>query len=128
MRHGSFSTDRSDLYPRIDPRDIDNVMDVEWLASAIPGVPGAGTVRIWPNPFRRTVNIRLDLPAATDIEIAIYDASGRHIRDLSARPGEGAVFAWDGTDRAGRSLTPGVYFCKITSGRATLSKKIMFLK
>jgi hypothetical protein len=128
MRCGSFSTDRAALYPRIDPRDIDNVMDVEWLASAPPVRPGTSIVQIWPNPFMKSVTIRLDQAVARNAEIAIYDASGRHVRDLSPNAGEGAIFSWDGTDREGRNLTPGVYFCKITSGEITLSKKVMLLR
>jgi hypothetical protein len=41
--------------------------------------------------------------------IAIYDATGRRVRDLAFAPGETRV-VWDGTDEAGLETEPGVYF------------------
>jgi hypothetical protein len=46
--------------------------------------------------------------------LGIFDVSGRLIRRLSMQPlgiGEG-YFRWDGLDRRGKRVAPGVYFAR----------------
>lgn len=43
-------------------------------------------------------------------EVAIYDLSGRRVRELAARA-DG--YRWDGRGQDGRLLPPGAYICRI---------------
>jgi hypothetical protein len=57
-----------------------------------------------PNPFRRVTNIT---PAQGIRSIAIYDALGRLVCELPVKKG---IAQWNGRDRAGNQVNPGVYF------------------
>ncbi|MBD3160598.1 MAG: S8 family serine peptidase [Candidatus Eisenbacteria bacterium] len=80
-----------------------------------PDRPAAAALTGAPNPFRDRARIRFSVPAAGDVRLAVYDATGRRIRTLI----DGAVaagpnqFTWDGRDDTGRPLGSGVYFYRL---------------
>ena len=76
-------------------------------AASEPRLPERETGRIItavPNPFRKLTNITF---APGFRSIAIYDALGRLVRELPADKGS---TQWDGRDRLGNQVSPGVYF------------------
>jgi hypothetical protein len=77
-----------------------------------------------PNPSASLALVPLRFHGMTRVEAArvalvIFDAAGRSVRRLP--PKEAAdgrlVFAWDGRDRSGREIPPGVYFARLGAGR-----------
>jgi len=68
-----------------------------------------------PNPFRSTVRLSYEIPAASNIALKVYDRSGRVV----AMPVRGRVepgrynLTWHATDSNGRTMAPGVYFCRL---------------
>ena len=128
MSKGSFSTDRPELYGRIDPRDIDDVIDVSSHASA-PGRPAAlAPMLICPNPFKSSTKIICNLSGNESADLNIYDVSGRKVKDLSRVFKAGEEMVWDGSDSAGRKLPPGTYFCKLKTDDYTFSRKIVLVE
>jgi hypothetical protein len=89
--------------------------------------PLAGSLRASPNPFRRSLTLRWDLPAALPFRIAIFDATGRLIRTIDTRGAEGSNASqsgqatWDGTDARGAPLPSGIYFYSLECGGGTSS-------
>jgi hypothetical protein len=88
-------------------------------------------VRSAPNPFRSSITIWYDAPPeGGPVRLEVLDAAGRRIATLV----DGAVAAgpqrarWSGTDAAGRPVESGVYLARLTSGRATRTLKLLFLK
>ena len=80
-----------------------------------------------PNPFRTAARLSYEIPAAARIALKIYDRSGR----LVAVPVSGMVqpgrynLSWRATDREGRTVAPGVYFCRLQnldSGASSVQK------
>jgi hypothetical protein len=75
----------------------------------------------FPNPFRSDVTLRFrvqslsdELAGATEHEnIVIFDCAGREVRAIGVTlsPGEHSI-TWDGSDRKGVMVPPGVYFCR----------------
>jgi hypothetical protein len=127
MSKGSFSTDRPELYGRIDPRDIDDVIDISSHASA-PRIPAAlAPMLVYPNPFKRSTTITCSLTGTESIDLAIYDVSGREVMDLSPALRAGEEMVWDGRDSRGRRLPPGAYFCKLKMGDCSFTRKIVLL-
>jgi hypothetical protein len=61
-------------------------------------------------------------------DLAIFDVSGRRIRRLPAASGTsgGVLTRWDLRDDSGHSVTPGVYFVRL-SARAQLVKRLVVL-
>ncbi len=126
MEHGSFETDRPDLYARVDPRDIDAVIDT---SSRIPREPVAGSpVEVFPNPFTERTRMALNLPAAAAVDITIFDVTGRNVFSMTTEEAKKADFFWYGRDSEGRDLPPGVYFCRFAFGDTTLTRKVMLLR
>ena len=82
-----------------------------------------------PNPFNPTTTIRFTLPTASDYSLAVYDVTGRMVRQYagSADPGEVSVI-WDGTDAAGGRVGSGLYFYRVQAGRFTEMKRMVLLK
>lgn len=87
-------------------------------------------VRVSPNPSRGASVISLTLPSMEDVRVAIFDLSGRHIREVLSAPlpaGE-HVFPWDGRDSAGRAVGAGIYFIRVTAGDQRISTRALRMK
>jgi hypothetical protein len=68
-----------------------------------------------PNPFNPATEIRFNLPRSGDVEVRVYDASGREVRRLGgARLDAGAnSLHWNGTDKNRVGVVSGVYFYRL---------------
>ena len=100
-----------------------------------PGVTGAAasaaqnffadTVRNFPNPFQAgTAPTRFvaQVNDAGTIDIRIYDASGQFVAGLPPVAATGAgryVLLWDGQNRQGVTVSPGLYFARIEGRSAS---------
>lgn len=85
----------------------------------------------FPNPFNPSTEIRFNLTEEAEVDLAIYDVSGRRLRDLLSgevrEAGEHGVH-WDGLDDGGRPAPSGVYFVRLIAADEVLSHKIQLLK
>ena len=76
-----------------------------------------------PNPFNPATTISFSLFRDGAVELVIYDASGRHVRNLvtGELPAGGHTVVWDGTNDRGRPVASGIYFARLgySGGRAT---------
>jgi hypothetical protein len=85
-----------------------------------------------PNPFQSAAKLRYEIPVAARIAVKIYDRSGRVV----AAPVNGRVepgrydLTWHATDREGRPVAPGVYFCRLlnTDNGASSVRKITLVR
>ncbi len=89
-------------------------------------------IQVFPNPFSTATTIHLSGIAhgAENIELKIYDTSGRRVREFILYPSSfilPAKLTWDRTNDAGKAVAPGVYFIKIKAGMKTYCKKIVLL-
>jgi len=69
-----------------------------------------------PNPFIKSLVIRYAVKdVGQGFSLAIYDVTGRMVRDLSRSTvnGERSTIFWDGKDDSGRRLPAGVYFVRL---------------
>ena len=96
-----------------------------WL---YPGTSGAGegsrtpnsprtTLEAYPNPFSRSITLRLASGVKRSASVSIFDTGGRLVRTLLASsPGRQACSViWDGRDDYGRTLPDGVYHARLGS-------------
>ena len=80
-----------------------------------------------PNPSAPVSRIMYEVAQPTRVRIEVYDAAGRIVRTLvnsRALAGRGTV-VWNGTDRAGRALPDGVYFCKLLADSKSFTQKLV---
>lgn len=85
-------------------------------------VPTILNVSSSPNPFGASTNITLSLNRQEDVEIAVYDITGKEvaiIHDGQVQPGI-TVLTW-----TPEALAEGVYFLRINAGGNIQTKKIV---
>ncbi|MBD3348140.1 MAG: T9SS type A sorting domain-containing protein [Candidatus Eisenbacteria bacterium] len=84
-----------------------------------------------PNPFGRTTALSYRLPAVSEVDIAVFDASGRLVRKLvdSQRQEAGArTTVWNGRDAWGRPVASGVYFLRVDAGGSAITRRAVLLR
>lgn len=76
--------------------------------------------RITPNPVARSARIGFDIPVPSRLRLEFLDVTGRVVSSLADGPiGPGRhTREWNGTDRSGRPLAPGVYFLRMEARAA----------
>lgn len=84
----------------------------------------------FPNPFNPETTIIYSIKETATVTLAVYDVAGRRVRELvDGRRTPGIHRAvWDGTNSRGERVASGVYFCKLTAGSFTATKKMVMLK
>ncbi len=88
----------------------------------------------YPNPFavqqRTAVTIRFQLNRAADIELAVYDLSGRLVRTLMRGPQRAGMHTlqWDGRDANGQAVASGVYLYRLRSGGQVQVRRMVVLR
>ncbi len=84
-----------------------------------------------PNPFRDTAAISLVLGVPAQVDVAVYDVTGRMVRSISSGAlGAGEhTLCWDGRDISGEECAAGVYFARATgSDGQTATTKLVRLR
>ncbi len=83
-----------------------------------------------PNPFAESTTIGIALPERSDVEVSIFDVSGKLVATITRGEREGGehAFLWDGRDDAGRRVGAGVYFYRLKSGGETLTRKLVLMR
>ena len=92
---------------------------------ALPGT--ALQLLAWPNPARGSVSIRYSLSRGKQLNIQIYDIRGRVVRSMEAGGAVG-VLIWDGANKRGHRVAPGVYFVRLSDGRATETRRVTLVR
>ena len=82
-----------------------------------------------PNPFNPETTIRFAMPATDTVRLAIFDLMGQEIRILveGFQPAGQHSAIWDGRDDAGRAVSSGVYFYRLSNekGRYLVGKMLL---
>jgi len=83
-----------------------------------------------PNPFNPSTEIGFSLPGPATVTLDIYDVSGKRVRRLldENRPAGNHSIHWDGLDENGSQAVSGVYFYRLTAGKAAHSRKMVLLR
>lgn len=83
-----------------------------------------------PNPFSRRAVISFSLPEVSQVELGIYEISGRRIRTLVDGVHEAGYHdaEWDGKDESGKEATSGIYFARLEVGGYGLTRKLVLAK
>ncbi|MBN1824698.1 MAG: choice-of-anchor D domain-containing protein [Candidatus Eisenbacteria bacterium] len=83
-----------------------------------------------PNPFLRGTALRFSIPRNGNVDMRIYNLSGRLVRTLIDRTEEAGehVVDWDGKDDRGRRCAPGIYFLRLNHDgeRSATARLVLF--
>jgi len=85
-------------------------------------------LHVFPNPTARYVNVEFLLPGIYDVQMMIYDVTGRMVECFNFPNKKSHRFIWDGTDRLGKRVPNGVYFITLKAGDHQEIVKLLFLK
>jgi hypothetical protein len=101
--------------------------------SAVPGECPAGLappLSIYPNPASPQTTIEFALGTAGPVRAAVYDLSGRRVRQLcnGLREAGPLRLRWNGRDEHGRQVPAGVYFVRVTAAGTSSSARIVVLR
>jgi hypothetical protein len=98
--------------------------------AVLPGMPS--TLRFYPprpNPLTSGATFGFDLPAASRVDLAIYDLSGRRVATLAS--GETAagrhVEFWNARDDRGGRVPAGIYFASFTTAGMSRTTRVVVL-
>ena len=74
--------------------------------------------------------IHLDLSEATEVSMVIYDVRGKLVKTVveGTLPSGYHRIPWNGTDQAGRTVSNGVYFCRVKAGSVEKTVKMLQLR
>jgi subtilisin family serine protease len=83
-----------------------------------------------PSPSAGPTALRFSLPRAADVTLAVFDLSGRRVRELVRGPLTAGthVARWDGRDAAGRAVASGFYFARLEGAGETATGRILVLR
>ena len=86
--------------------------------------PSDVALHVYPNPFRNSVSLALELERAGPYQIEIYDLLGRLIQTFTGHAVPGALHEhvrWDGRRSDGGMAPAGVYFLRSSDSAGTLA-------
>ena len=84
----------------------------------------------YPNPFNSSTTLHYDLPKPSSVVISIYDILGNEVIELVNEEQHYGYkkIIWNGENRGGNKVSPGVYFYKAKLGELIETKKMTLMK
>jgi hypothetical protein len=84
----------------------------------------------YPNPFNSNTKIKLDIKNKSNIELDIYDLSGKIIKQVFRGSKEVGtyIFSWNSKNSMSVKVTSGVYILKLKVENSQIIKKMVLLK
>jgi hypothetical protein len=115
----------------MDFADARSCLDTPVMAVNAPG--GSGAVRLArpsPSPFTNRTRLSYYLEHASTVRLAIYDVAGQRVANLVDQveaPGW-HTRAWDGLDRRGARLKPGVFYARLEARGEKHTQKLILVQ
>ena len=87
----------------------------------------------YPNPFNPTTTISFSLTTENteSAELIIYNLKGQKLKtfsNLQIDKSPNQQITWNGTDENGKSVSSGIYFYKLKTGKYIVTKKMILMK
>ena len=83
-----------------------------------------------PNPFGRTTMFQFSLAKSGAAELEVFSVDGRRVRRLASGTREAGEYRveWNGTDEAGRPLSAGVYYARLSTAQGRFTRVVTYLR
>jgi len=107
--------------------------DIGWIPRLLsaPDVGPSSRVALAssPNPTRGDLTVNFDLAAEENVELALFDVSGRLVRSLAKGRYDAGPHrvTWDGRDAHGRAASPGVYLARLKGTHTSASQTVVLV-
>ena len=87
-------------------------------------------LKIFPNPAKGSISIEFENNNEQEIELSVYDITGRHIITLINKnipPGVQQIL-WNGKDKNGKEVKSGSYLVRLSYGRDFVSQTVEIVR
>jgi len=83
-----------------------------------------------PNPMNNQALIEYSLTSPGKVDLSVYDVAGRLVRRVvdAAQPAGAHKVTWDGCDQAGRRVSSGIYFVRLTSPAKVKTARLVVVR
>jgi len=83
-----------------------------------------------PNPFKWRTTIAYSLPEITQVQLDVLNLRGQLVRTLVSgeRTGGFHSVVWNGKDMNDKAVAAGIYLCRLSCPKVTLSKSMLLMK
>ena len=121
----------------LDTSDVGMQRGIQFLEQLLLALAPEKTILLpnYPNPFNPETWIPYQLSESSDVTIEIYSADGQLIRRLDIGKqsaglyqNKGAAVYWDGKNGTGEPVASGVYYCTLTAGQYSATRKMLIRK
>ncbi len=111
---------------------VDDVLVESCGATTSDAAPGPALLhlQVAPNPFNPRTTASFDLAQSSHVRVVLYDVAGHLLRQLhndSLAAGRHHI-VWDGADAAGRGVASGIYYLRIETPDATLTRNLVLVR
>ncbi|MBS1515974.1 MAG: T9SS type A sorting domain-containing protein [Bacteroidetes bacterium] len=79
----------------------------------------------YPNPFNPTTKVKFDIPKLSDVNITIFDAVGREVKNISQNNLSAGSYEYV---FSGENLSSGIYYFKLQAGEFSKTVKMLLVK
>ena len=115
-----------------------NIDDIQVLAVPHVGVEGGSTAPpaaltvdpIYPNPSSGQITVPFNVSGAGVVNISVYDLSGRQVGNVTSEmhPSGSHAVSVMGRDDGGELLNSGVYFVRVATEGASVTRKVILAR
>jgi hypothetical protein len=105
----------------------------QWIRDGATGVQRKEIARVltfglapnYPNPFNPETSVEFSVENEGPVSLAVYDVLGREVALLvnEARPAGTYRISWNAAN-----MPSGIYFCKLTAGATTQTRKMVLMR
>jgi hypothetical protein len=119
LENGAIFVDDMALYPGV--------------TTGVGDTPSTSVVKLYqnvPNPFNPATKISFDLAQRENVELSVYDVTGRLVNSLfKGRLGAGPhSVTWDGKAANGESVASGVYLYVLRTATEEVARRMVLMK
>ncbi|MDD2890187.1 MAG: FlgD immunoglobulin-like domain containing protein [bacterium] len=85
----------------------------------------------WPNPFVHQTSVKLDTRYWVLVSAIVFDITGREVRCImNGCPKSAGTYtiSWDGKDKYGKQVPPGMYFYKVKVNNTCKTMKVIMIR
>jgi len=84
----------------------------------------------YPNPFNPTTTIEFNLTRASNVNLRIYDVTGKLVKTVINEWKEVGYHSvvWDGKDKKGKAAASGIYFYRLENDKFSKTKQMLLLR
>jgi hypothetical protein len=107
---------------------VDGVTSIEEVPTPM-AEPRFAILCAYPNPFQGTVTFSLSVPGTEEVNVRVFDPSGRLVSNLFSGVPNSSMFrvSWNGKDNSGVHVNSGIYFVRAETKNNVVFKKIISL-